>query len=156
MHTFVRSLPQVEGVNAPGDRKDTFFCSDQDIESYIATFGELAEMVEWVWTVYAPGGTLLSVQEQIETREEFDRWRRTGRYWEREIVGGRKIVAKATSKRPDPTRAVSFLEFRAWFLQLADFLEHLRELVVDGDNAATMSMNEYKRYTSLDLIELKL
>ena len=36
----------------------------------IVTFEELAEMVEWVWTMYAPGGLLLSKQEQKET----NRW----------------------------------------------------------------------------------
>ena len=59
-HRFDRLLSQIEGVNAPGDRRDIYFCSDQDTESYLASFGELAEMVEWVWSVYAPGGQLLS------------------------------------------------------------------------------------------------
>ena len=90
---------------------------------------------------------LLSVQEQKETHEEFDKWRRTGRYWEREIVGGRKVEAKATSKRLDPARAVSFLEFRAWFLHVASFLEHLREADAMGANITTtpLFIDENKR-----------
>ena len=106
-------------------------------------------MVEWVWTVYAPGGQLLSKQEQNEAHEEFEKWRRTGRYWEQKIGG----VAKATNKKLHPARPVSFLEFRAWFLRLTTYLEHLRGAVVCGDNQPTApSFSEEKeRYISLDL-----
>ena len=110
-------------------------------------------MVEWVWTVYAPGGISLSVQERKETYEEFDKWRRTGKYWERKLNGGSKVVAKAMGKKLDPARAVSFLEFRSWFLHLTTYLEHLREAVVYWDDTPTTSAvlsEQNERYISFD------
>ena len=73
----------------------------------------------------------MSVQERKETHEEFDKWQQTGKYWERKIHDGSKEVAKLLSnKKLDPARAVSFLEFRSWFLQLTTYLEHLRKVFV--------------------------
>ena len=67
------------------------------------TFEELTELVDWVWTMYAPGGLLLSKQEQMEAYEEFEKWRTTGTYWD--VDGVRVFETKVTSYSLSPSGA---------------------------------------------------
>ena len=140
------------GAIAPGDSKDAYFCTERDIKDYYVAFEELAEMVEWVWTVSAPGGQLLTKQEQKEAYERFKSWQRTGRYWEQEIDGDSRL-AKAMGKNLDPSRPVSFLEFKRWFLHLATYLEHLRNAVVLRDDTPTMPLLSSEENESVNVLE---
>ena len=106
--------------------------STQEVNDYLVTFEELAEMVEWVWTMYAPGGLLLSKQEQKEAFEEFEKWRTTGTYWD---------TYGAPQEQPPPLqlRLVPFLEFHAWFTHLTIHIERLRG---DSDTVFTILLKE--------------
>lgn len=94
-------------------------------------------MVEWVWSVYAPGGQLLSKQERNEAYERFEKWRRTGRYWDQKIDGDSRSAKSMGGRKLDPARPVSFLEFKKWFLHLATYLEHLHKVVIHREDTPT-------------------
>ena len=109
--------------------------STQEVNDYLVTFEELAEMVEWVWTMYAPGGLLLSKQEQKEAFEEFEKWRTTGTYWD---------TYGAPQEQPPPLqlRLVPFLEFSSWFTHLTIHIERLRGAVINSDTVFTILPKE--------------
>ena len=87
----------MEGKYPLGDHRRNVFTT-QELKDYLVTFEELAEMVEWVWTMYAPGGLLLSIQEQKEAFEEFVKWRTTGMYWDTDKA--RAAEAKVMGSSP--------------------------------------------------------
>ena len=213
----------IEAKYLLGDpRRDVFIT--QEIKDYYVTFEELAVMVEWAWTMYAPGGVLLSREECQEAYEEFEKWRTTGMYWDpdgdrvneangmgsspgviadtsmKEIGRGlvssshmesllaasatilpipidKSLASTAGWNSPKPpiifsssapvnnlnnspvtsssivqrlrtdkqrqkylTRAVSFLEFSAWFIHLTSHIEHTRYTFVHREHTPTMPL----------------
>ena len=129
----LRQIP-IGGKYPMGDHRYDVF-STQEVKDYLVTFEELAEMVEWVWTMYAPGGLLLSKQEQKETFEQFEKWQTMGAYWDTD---------GAPQEQPSPLqpRLVPFLEFRAWFTHLTIHIERLRGAVIHSDMALTTLSKE--------------
>ena len=125
----LRQLP-IEGKYPLGDHRHDVFAT-QAVKDYLVTFEELAEMVEWVWTMYAPGGLQLSKEEQKEACEAFEKWRTTGMYWDPH----RAQQQPSSEQQPSQPRFVPFLEFRAWFSHLTTHIEKLRGAVVHSDNA---------------------
>ena len=129
----LRQIP-MGGEYSLRDHRYDFF-STQEVNDYLVTFEELAEMVEWVWTMYAPGGLLLSKQEQKEAFEEFEKWRTTGTYWD---------TYGAPQEQPPPLqlRLVPFLEFSSWFTHLTIHIERLRGAVINSDTVFTILPKE--------------
>jgi len=126
----LRQIP-IEGKYPLGDHRHDVF-STQEVKDYLVTFEELAEVLEWVWTIYAPGGLQLSKEEQNEACEAFEKWRTTGMYWDPDRA---KQQQQSSEQLPSQPRFVPFLEFCSWFSHLTIHIEKLRGAVVYSDNA---------------------